>query len=167
MKGNETMYMLTVIVVGIIIIIKIFIVCEELSNRTLEDYIYIKGYVAKVDSNNKVWVVKDSSVNIHSLATNENYLIFEVRDSEVFIKLKKSCKKPNHIIEIWYAKPGKSRKNFPEILYPIIQQIVLDKEIIMPYDKNISWKGFICISIPILTLIIFCIKALIGNDKID
>ena len=163
MKNNEIMYMLTVISVGIIVIVKLVIDCDELSKRTLDDYKYFNGFVLKVDTNdNIVWIAKDTSENFRLLSKKDNLLILEIRESEVFSKLKEVCNNPNHIIEIWYAQSfGKSRKNFPESRYPIIQQIVFDGEIIMSYDKNISWKGFICISIPILALIIFCMRALI------
>ena len=161
------MYMLTVISVGIIVIVKLVIDCDELSKRTLDDYKYFNGFVLKVDTNdNIVWIAKDTSENFRLLSKKDNLLILEIRESEVFSKLKEVCNNPNHIIEIWYAQSfGKSRKNFPESRYPIIQQIVFDGEIIMSYDKNISWKGFICISIPILVLIIFCMRALIIGEQ--
>ena len=51
MKNNEIMYMLTVISVGIIVIVKLVIDCDELSKRTLDDYKYFNGFVLKVDTN--------------------------------------------------------------------------------------------------------------------
>lgn len=167
MKRKNEIESYIIIAIGSVVILFLLNTGFKASNISLDDFEYFKGYVADGDVK-KVWLATDTTVDVHSFAQRDSILYFENSDSDVISKLKEVRYNPDHIVEVWYQNPIRDHsRSFPGsgVYSPLIRQIALDGEIILPFDKYVSWKISLFISIPILGIIIYLILGLVRNDN--
>lgn len=167
MKRKNEIESYIIIAIGSVVILFLLNTGFKASNISLDDFEYFKGYVADGDVK-KVWLATDTTVDVHSFAQRDSILYFENSDSDVISKLKEVRYNPDHIVEVWYQNPIRDHSHsFPGsgVYSPLIRQIALDGEIILSFDKYVSWKISLFISIPILGIIIYLILGLVRNDN--
>lgn len=167
MKRKNEIVSYILIAIGSVVILFLLNTSFKASQISLDEFDYFNGYVADVNVK-KIWLASDTTVDIHSFAQRDSILYFENGDSDVLSKLRSICNNPNHIVEVWYQNPIRDHsRSFSSsgVNSPIIRQIVLDGEIIQPFDKYVSWKISLFISIPILAMIIYLIIGLARNEN--
>lgn len=163
MNNKDYIGSLIVIIIGVIIILYVFVDALKLSHQTVDDFDSFEGVVMAI-KNDKVWLAKDSTVDIHKIGND--YIYFQVNDLNVLLKLKSVCHDWNHIVKVWFVTSSKgSRSHYPSHTTYLIEQIALNGEILLQYENNVFWRMLLFPIFPILGIIFYLLSGIIKNEN--